>query len=1129
MFGYNALVVLCAVLGLSLVQPSWAAAEAIRLFQDDWVLLYPIKTFLMLCGVITLVFVIEKVLHALRGIRNRHAAHIVGLALNELNTLGILSLGLFVVNAFASLTTEWVLLFEWAHILLFLMSINMLVFMGIFISTTSLNWRTWRSSEQSISDYTHIAAALDRMTPAGVARVYLLRWMLLTLSRMHERKVKSLPAATYKHCAPISEPPLSGAERRVFEASEHLSLLELKAEAKGRVCSRRASISSSHILGERQAELRERKDAPESVKLLRKLVRGADREFFFTYVKYRRDIAALNPMWRAISLCRYLEKTQRSVFTQLFEISLVSWVGILVVEMLNSVRAGALSWYDHGNITGQPTVPKAIHLLTLGLVVGWFPVVPYTIMSFWILSNYQKNSKIGVESIGASVDVHRPSHLVGELVRIASQEPRIRAFKRLLRLETPDEMDQSEREAASGQDQSRLFILGSTKLTMTVLQIEVLLSIYYLALLIVTLSSQFTEEQGDNRYLYLVVLPVCVAPLLVFVTTIPRTVQFITVMSSTGNLLREDVLEQIFAKDSCPDGDQDSSHNHGHGGHSGGHGGSRHGGPSSPQHYASHIGLSIGFTAGGVSGAPFRTFDGKFPDSLPGEISGGLSTGWKFPHAEPSTRHRRTLSLTSRQHIDDARAHAPDWPADGLQRQRDFEPNVKGTDVSREGAVAVPMEGSRRRSPSSRCAPSASTPRRPDVGEPPVAAPTFPVGSAPEAVTSEPDAVVAGQDDIGSPSGREAHSTSLLDAPPSTSHPIMTASVRDTHSSSWDPAALPLKSALSPPGSRQVSPRRPSGNTDTLSKVPPPRRPQPPPLVASSLLPSPPRWRGPPQGVLPAQPRDDSPPSPVDDAIQQADVGKQQHENDVRSSASSSVSRALSAAHPPQLLQAPSEPPLSPFERLVKGASRHRRRPPWAAFFPQGAELPLHDEAGRLLDPRSLVLDGISTSGLVGGKATSSLRSVPAPADASPVRFVRGVPSGRFGPEGAVFPRLPHHDVMPPLTSGVRVPVTAERHASRGTVSNHRGMGVTIFHDDDEEQGDTRSSVWHSPVGIGGPMALRSDAHPTPPTDASIFEAEDAAPAGRQAAASGFQKAVSHVAVALASLSAARTSRSGGT
>eukprot|EP01012_Entosiphon_sulcatum_P002712 TRINITY_DN10621_c0_g1_i1.p1 TRINITY_DN10621_c0_g1~~TRINITY_DN10621_c0_g1_i1.p1 ORF type:complete len:473 (-),score=82.54 TRINITY_DN10621_c0_g1_i1:15-1433(-) len=119
--------------------------------MGDLVLEYPVETFLMTLFMTVASVVMEKGLHALQHhLKSHHAKQILARVLTELMQLGVISL-IFTLcgNILADFPT-WVLLFNWAHIVLFMMAVFLIGETAIFLFLTNVYWWGWEKAERAV-------------------------------------------------------------------------------------------------------------------------------------------------------------------------------------------------------------------------------------------------------------------------------------------------------------------------------------------------------------------------------------------------------------------------------------------------------------------------------------------------------------------------------------------------------------------------------------------------------------------------------------------------------------------------------------------------------------------------------------------------------------------------------------------------------------------------------------------------------------------------------------------------------------------------------------------------------------------------------------------------------------------
>eukprot|EP01012_Entosiphon_sulcatum_P014897 TRINITY_DN1991_c0_g1_i1.p1 TRINITY_DN1991_c0_g1~~TRINITY_DN1991_c0_g1_i1.p1 ORF type:complete len:549 (-),score=83.65 TRINITY_DN1991_c0_g1_i1:256-1881(-) len=412
---------------------------AINVFVfGDYVLDHPWGTFALTGVVIALSIMLELLMHAIHHkITNQYSQIVIEHVLSELQMLGIISLCLvFAINFLPQSATALILLFDWAHMVLFIFAMFFLTYVATLFGVTKLTWRNW-------ARYENEAAAIFHDKAAG-------------------RQVKTFA-------------------------------------------------------------------------------------LFPLFERFREQISQINSEYADIGLTRYLKKTQRKNLLFVVELNKTSWASLLVLSLINSLRGWILLFMEPphyvastsgGSSYNCDTSPPCGHntwpwnTIVFIITIGVLPLCALYIISIRLRIGFKKFTSSAGPGIGGG---HHEAHSHDHGGHGGHGHGHDEKAEPLLE---------------GGWDHHDFFFFRSPDVTLQGIQITVIFIVYYLSLLIISYISESKKQASSQGNILPWVLFACsLIPPLLFMIELPNVLQLMTILSSTGNLLDEELLEDIYSKD----------------------------------------------------------------------------------------------------------------------------------------------------------------------------------------------------------------------------------------------------------------------------------------------------------------------------------------------------------------------------------------------------------------------------------------------------------------------------------------------------------------------------------------------------------------------------------------------------
>eukprot|EP01001_Neometanema_parovale_P001515 NODE_1176_length_1850_cov_30.537348_g1116_i0.p1 GENE.NODE_1176_length_1850_cov_30.537348_g1116_i0~~NODE_1176_length_1850_cov_30.537348_g1116_i0.p1 ORF type:complete len:429 (+),score=53.65 NODE_1176_length_1850_cov_30.537348_g1116_i0:79-1365(+) len=135
---------------LFLLLPTLTNASVNVFIFGDYVTDHPVGTFIVTFMVIVISVILELLMHSLHNVKNRYTRLVIEHVLTELKMLGIISLSLvFIINVIGP-SQDKILLFDWAHMVLFVFAMLLMMFVSTLFGTIKFSWRKWVRYEKDM-------------------------------------------------------------------------------------------------------------------------------------------------------------------------------------------------------------------------------------------------------------------------------------------------------------------------------------------------------------------------------------------------------------------------------------------------------------------------------------------------------------------------------------------------------------------------------------------------------------------------------------------------------------------------------------------------------------------------------------------------------------------------------------------------------------------------------------------------------------------------------------------------------------------------------------------------------------------------------------------------------------------
>eukprot|EP01006_Ploeotia_vitrea_P007532 TRINITY_DN17328_c0_g1_i1.p1 TRINITY_DN17328_c0_g1~~TRINITY_DN17328_c0_g1_i1.p1 ORF type:complete len:562 (+),score=10.77 TRINITY_DN17328_c0_g1_i1:35-1720(+) len=288
------------------------------------------------------------------------------------------------------------------------------------------------------------------------------------------------------------------------------------------------------------------------------------RRFAKVFRLFSIQITEIHPHYKDISFCRYLKKNQRRNLVFVIAMNWKSWAALGVISLLNSIRGWALrsKVAAHWNKMSLPSLGPddwdvdclcSLCPATTGCTHESFPL----------------NLVLFVSIVGFGplvVALVQFLHLYKGYLHFLSHEADAVKFETL-----PESAEQSNGhtgdpnlsrpllETDEGHiplyDHKNYFWFRKPDLELQLLQIILIYEVYYLTVLLLSMIAEVLHHMGagaihpSDGAVGVVLIIVGFVPPLCFVLMTPAAVQILTILSSTGNLLDRQTLQDIYNKD----------------------------------------------------------------------------------------------------------------------------------------------------------------------------------------------------------------------------------------------------------------------------------------------------------------------------------------------------------------------------------------------------------------------------------------------------------------------------------------------------------------------------------------------------------------------------------------------------